>query len=438
MFSDPLRHPASTTTVAAPSAAISRFLDQTNHFINPTGRGGTANWSSVFGSGGAGNITTGVPTSADIVAREGAAPPNYLRLNVTSATSGIVMLRNGNSAATNAEIRPDLLYTASAWVYQSSTSTKTSRLWFTFKSKDNGNLRSTTVFATLPPNTWTKVSATLVAPSTAVGAAVEFGVSNGMPAGTFIGVTGAVLAEGAENNRWFDGSRPNEAGYLYEWTPDAHTTPSTRVATVERPPELFTWRAGVNAWDFLEPLTASAGLRLFCDEQRRWHLVNPAEFVVPGRFSARVDNTVEATDTIDAEDDQTGYTGVVAYFSWTDAKGVNRREMDTAGTAGKVKVLEFDRAYTKGVAEAHLRKITGQNRQQDVTVATDYTVRPGQEVQIDLPGTLPQLGSATRVNFELTSGLMTLQSGGLRETPDGAIDLLAPTIDDLPGTIDDL
>lgn len=201
---------------------------------------------------------------------------------------------------------------------------------------------------------------------------------------------------------------------------------------------MFTWRAGQNAWDFLEPLTASAGLRLFCDEQRRWHLINPAQYAVPGRFSARPDNTVEGTDTMDERDEETGITGVVVRFEWTDAAGVDRTRDDFAGVAGKVKLLEYNRPYLRGVAAAHLKKVQGQNRTQDVTCAIDLSTRPGQEVQIDLPSTEPQLGTLTKVNFELTTGLMSLQSAGLKETPVGAIDLLDGSIDSLTGIIDSL
>ena len=263
-------------------------------------------------------------------------------------------------------------------------------------------------------------------------------------AGQNFGVDSVMLSEGPVLLPYFSGATV-PAGYVTNWSgqnaPVPHNSVSERRPAdgIERLPELFTWEAGVSAWDFLKPLVASAGLRLYCDEQRRWYLIDPATHVVPGRFSARPDNTVEGTDTIDADDDETGYTGVVAYFRWTDPDGVSRMEKDAAGVAGKVKVLEFTSPYTgPGVAAAHLTKITGQNRTQDVTVRTDYTVRPGQEVQIDLPGTFAQLGTVSKVRWELTNGLMSIGSSQLRETPPGSIDLLTPTIDALPGTIDGL
>lgn len=243
----------------------------------------------------------------------------------------------------------------------------------------------------------------------------------------------------AEDAAYFWGSKPADGKYAYKWRDLPDKSPSERTAIQERSPALFTWRAGQTAWDFLSPLVASAGLRLFCDEQRRWYLIDPATHVVPGRFSARPDNAVEGTDTIDANDEDAGVTGVVAVFEWTDMDGISHEVRDAAGVAGKVKVLTFKREYTgPGIAAAHLAKVTGQNRTQDVTVNTDYTVRPGQEVQIDLPGTFAQLGTLTKVRWELTTGLMSLASAQLRETPPGSIDLLTPTIDGLTGSIDSL
>lgn len=243
----------------------------------------------------------------------------------------------------------------------------------------------------------------------------------------------------AEDAEYFFGNKPTDGKYAYKFRELADGSPSERKAIQERSPALFNWRAGQTAWDFLSPLVASVGLRLFCDEQRRWWLIDPIGYSVPGRFSARPDNAVEGTDTMDADDEDNGVTGVVAVFKWTDLDGISHEETDSAGVAGKVKILEFEREYPgPGLAAAHLVKVQGMGRVQDVTVKTDYTVRPGMEVQIDLPGTYAQLGTLTRVQWELTNGLMNVGSAGLRETPPGAIDLLTGTIDQLTGTINSL
>lgn len=289
-------------------------------------------------------------------------------------------------------------------------------------------------------STMVRSSRQVVAPPTAAKANI-FASSAVNTAGQYHWVSSLMWYEGVQTVPHFSGASTNGGGYVYSWEGTAGESASTRTPSdgVERLPELFTWEAGQTAWDFLAPLVASAGLRLFCDEQRRWYLIDPSDWTVPGRFSARPDNTVEGTDTMDADDEDNGVTGVVAIFKWEDPSGISRTKKETAGSAGKVKVLEFDRQYPgPGIAAAHLAKVQGLGRTQDVTVATDYSIRPGQEVQIDLPGTYPQLGTVNRIRWELTSGLMSIGSAGLRETPPGAIDLLSGTIDSLTGTIDSL
>lgn len=296
---------------------------------------------------------------------------------------------------------------------------------------------------TTVPYTWDRFSLTFVVENPNTTKLAVYGSYIATAASQAVGMDGWMLTEGPLLLPFFSGST-TPAGYVTNWTgqtgPVANNSVSERRPAdgIERPVELFTWKAGDSAWKFLEPLTTAAGLRLFCDEQRRWWLIDPAAWTVPGRFSARPGNTVEGTDTMDADDDETGITGVVAVFKWTDEDGVSQEAQESAGGDGKIKPLEFNRPFSPGVALAHLGKVQGQNRTQDVTCGVDYTVRPGMEIQIDLPGTNAQLGTLTSSRFELTNGLMQLQSAGLRDTPPGAIDLLNGTIDGLTGTIDGL
>ena len=408
----------------------------TNLLHNGNARTDTADWGTILSGGVAGTVSRTNSTFS----LDGAQVGARVSLNVTTTGTGLACLRYGNSAATNIKgIRPGAPYTIRVGVYHTDGNARTARVWIGYKDDQNKTIRSHSRTMVLASNTWGIFEFTTFAPAGASQAALEFGVGDGLTSGKYVTIGGPTFVEGTEIGRWFDYGRPNDSLYAYALDGDtAGAGPSTRTPFVERLPELFTWAAGVSAWEFLEPLTAAAGLRLFCDERRRWHLVNPAEHTVPGRFSARVGNTVDATDLIDREDEEAGITGVVCRFSWTDADGTARSATDRAGVAGKVKVLEFDRAPSPGVAAAHLSKVQGQNRTQDVTVQVDYTVRPGQEIQITLPGIAPQIGTVTRANFELATGLMSVKSAGLRETPEGAINLLTGTIDALTGTINEL
>lgn len=401
----------------------------TNLIPNPVGGVSTLGW--VAGA-----------TGGTIAVVAGGRTTNPYRIRVSNAAAGYV---GGPfySTAGSAGIRvtPGKTYTSSAWVRSNrAISVRLSHQVVTDGSGSvPGNLQGPIV--ALVANTWTYLTATFRIPANVVRIGPYVYPSSGSyAAASWIDIDEVMVFDSFEALPQFNGATPDTSLYTYQW--DDETTPfdsqSSREPVIDRPRELFTWEAGTTAWDFLSPLVASAGLRLFCDEQRRWWLIDPANWTVPGRFSARPDNTVQGSDTMDADSEESGYTGVVTVFKWTDVNGDSLTKKEFAGEMGKVKLLEFDTPFIGGIAAAHLTKIQGLGRVQDVTVATDYTVRPGQEVQIDLPGTAPQLGTLNSVQWELTNGLMSIGSAGLRETPVGAIDLLNGTIDGLTGSVDSL
>lgn len=244
---------------------------------------------------------------------------------------------------------------------------------------------------------------------------------------------------GVDNTVFFSGDTPDTAEYLYQWTGAADGSKSTRTPLIDRAPELLIWEKGTSAWEFISPIVNSAGLRLFCDEQRKWRLIDPTEYAVPGRFTAQTNNTVSGTDTISITSGLYA-TGVIVTYEWIDSQAVKRTQTDTAGTGPYVDdSWVVKRPYPgPGLAEARLRKLQGQGRTQAVTTGSDFTVTPGQEVAISLPGTYDQLGTLQSVTWNLADGTQDIGSIGLVETPPGAIDLLPGTIDGLPGTIDSL
>ncbi|MDT0142796.1 hypothetical protein [Microbacterium sp. PRC9] len=289
-------------------------------------------------------------------------------------------------------------------------------------------------------NTPTRLSVEFTLPKELTGIELRFYLGHTVGQIRWDGITLVERGPGtaAEDAVYFDGDTADTANYVYDWEGLQDLSASKRTAVLERLPELFNWKAGVSAWDFLQPLLGAAKLRLFCDEQRRWFLIDPADYNVPGRVTARTNNTTDGTDDMGGLSGLYA-TGVVVRFSWVDEDGNNQVKVDTAGVAGRVHLREENRPYPgPGMAQAILNKMKGQGRTQTVSVATEYTATPGMEIGISLPGTADQIGRLTSVNFQLNTGLMELESAGLRTTPAGAIDLLVPIIDSLPGTIDSL
>lgn len=240
---------------------------------------------------------------------------------------------------------------------------------------------------------------------------------------------------------YWDGSTPDTAGYDYEWQDVVGSSRSIRSALIDRTPELLTWTPGVTAWDFLEPLTTQAGLRLFCDELRVWRLINPYVYALPGQLAVSGVNGVSGDDTISRDDADVFCTGVVVVYEWVDQKtGARKTATDSAGTPAKVFVQEYKSAYPgPGAAAAILKGRNGTGRVQDVTALVDWAANPSMSAAISLPGAPTQQGKVASVRFSLDDdALMQVGTGGLTDLPDGAIDKLTGTIDALAGTIDAL
>lgn len=224
---------------------------------------------------------------------------------------------------------------------------------------------------------------------------------------------------GPIDTEFFTGSFTDTPGYQYDWEGVVNASPSKRTALAGRPPEALHWLAGVSGWDFLMPLTSSSGMRLFCDEARRWWLVT-RDHMQPGVLAATAGNSREGTDTITRDGDLWA-DGVVARFRWRGANGVPLDQTDTAGTAGKVLTFTFDRPYPgPGTAAFILNRMQGQGRSQEVVTVTNYAATPSMEARLTMPDTAVQIGRVTRVEFGLTEGFMVLGSRGLTDTPDTA------------------
>lgn len=216
------------------------------------------------------------------------------------------------------------------------------------------------------------------------------------------------------------------------WTPGT-TLDATSLRIGPSASEPLNWRAGLDGWEFLLNLTSAKQLRLFCDEHRKWRLV-PTDYMVEGVVAVTAATATEGTDTIDRDGDLWA-DGVVVRYRWTQDDGSVLEAVDTAGTPGKVELVEFDRPYPgPGAAEFRLNRLQGQGRTQTATGFTDYRATPGMEARIVLPGTDDQIGRLQAVTFDLASGLMTPQARGLTNVPETAYIFGDPGIsyDDVP------
>lgn len=251
-------------------------------------------------------------------------------------------------------------------------------------------------------------------------------------------VDGAIFYEGTERITYFDGSI-TPTGYTVAWTGTAHNSPSTRTPIVERLPELFVWKPGTSAWDFVVSIITSAGLVLWCDELRKWRLQKPENRTIVTLVNVDAATSSTGQDTLSRDDRETYVTGVVVRYKWRDEDGIDREQYDSAGTTSKVMLVDIEGAYPgPGAATAILARRQGTGRRQTVTAIVPVGTTPGMTASIKLPAAPNTVGRVASVTFDHKTGFADLGAAGLVDIMPGSIDALVGSIDALVGTIDSL
>lgn len=364
--------------------------------------------------------TTGTGTSA--VTYGTSFGRNAIRWTASGTGNSYLNITSGFS------VRPGYMYTVSGEFVSSVARNVGFMLrWY----NADGAVIKNQVTGTVATNTsvWTRNVKTVVAPPTATKVDV-FALSSVNTAGQYHYVSQLMWTEGVQSVPYFDGSSTG-GGYVYAWEDTAGSSPSTRTPAdgVERPPEVFNWTPGQSLFDFLQPLINASGLRLFCDENRVWRLVNPAEYEVPGYVVAQTGyNATEGTDSI-SRDDDTWADCVVVVYKWTAANGDTKTAYDAAGDpTGKTITRELEREYPgPGAAASILASFEGRGRTQSVIVVGQYGAAPGMDVTVNLPGTLTQTGKVRAAEFDLGSGLTRIETRGLTDALAGSWKLWDPS-----------
>jgi hypothetical protein len=276
---------------------------------------------------------------------------------------------------------------------------------------------------------WKRNTLIATAPPGASRAEAFFRSAGGTAGSLFTYFDRAMFYEGSELIPFYTGATADTAAYLYDWTGTANASTSTRTAVVERPPELFVWKPGTTAWDFLAPFLSSTGLRLFCDERRDWRLIDPSTYELPGTIRLSGLNSTAATDTIARDDPDVFATGVAIRYVWEDSNGIPRTAYDVAGTPDVVVVLDYARAFPgPGAAAAILARRDGTGRTQSVDALVQWEATPGITASIVLPNAPEQQGKVTSIRYSLgDDALMSVGTRGLIDIPPGSWLAWTPT-----------
>ncbi|MGK9146669.1 hypothetical protein KXS11_03455 [Plantibacter flavus] len=182
------------------------------------------------------------------------------------------------------------------------------------------------------------------------------------------------------------------------------------------------WNPGVSGWDYVYPLVQKAGLRLYCDEARRWKLVRATRNTEDLMVLTADHNVTSGRDKISLDDDW--YDAVVITYKWRDpATATTMIAYDIAGDYRAKNVFAETRDVPfpgPGAADALLGRKQGRGRVLDVSAVSDYSAAPGRALAITLPGTPVQTGYTSSVTWSFPDDEMRIASRALIDTPESA------------------
>lgn len=205
----------------------------------------------------------------------------------------------------------------------------------------------------------------------------------------------------------FTGGNAAGAGYTYRFEGPSNDSSSTRVPDIERDPEALVWRAGQSGIDFLHPLVQAAGLRLVCDEERRWSL-RSATYVEPGSTTIRYGaNMIEGSDSID-RDSGLWFDAQVTVYKWTDRDGIQQERIDAYALntpPTRVNRVELEAPYFgPGRSKYAVERAQGRGREVSASAVARWTEYPEQSITVMLNGAPTQVGRISAVTFDLGPG----------------------------------
>lgn len=185
-------------------------------------------------------------------------------------------------------------------------------------------------------------------------------------------------------------------------------TPSTGSQGVEA--DALVWQPGENAWSYLQSIVGSAGLRLWCDERRFWHLDDPETYNDPGSVVLSTSTLGQLVDTID-RGGQWADAAVVTY-RWADGAGVTQVRRDYSNPTGSKSVaVTIERPFPGyGLAAAIVRKLRARKRVLQLGGVSDYSARPFRAALVDLPGVGQQAGVVTGVQWSQPGDRMIVET----------------------------
>ena len=175
------------------------------------------------------------------------------------------------------------------------------------------------------------------------------------------------------------------------------------------------WEVGTSAWDYAHSLVDAAGLRLACDERRRWTLAQPLDPATsPGVYVVRGESAHELEEDLSRE---AWASCVIVTYSW-ELDGVRQVQHDIAGGGSPVLHLEVSRPFPRaGAAAAILDRVRARGSIVTARQIGTYDVTPGWVMQSLATDTAHQAGLVSVVRWDLATDEVEVASRDLSDTP---------------------
>lgn len=166
---------------------------------------------------------------------------------------------------------------------------------------------------------------------------------------------------------------------------------------------------GGNIWETVAPYLTIAGLRLWVDGGRYWHLTVAPTPAAGNIALSRLATVTETSASISREQDD-WYDSVCIRYTIPGAPA-GADFAPNPGTWTKTKVLEYTVAAMPafGAAQRLLNRTLARGRSQTLTAVTDFTAHPGITATVTNEDNTTQTGVVTAVTFNYPGDEMTVK-----------------------------
>ena len=178
--------------------------------------------------------------------------------------------------------------------------------------------------------------------------------------------------------------------------------------------EKYELNLATTQWDFLNTIVDAAGLRLYCDEQRRWYLVDPA--AVAGTL---VLNDNDNVTRFNKELSREGiyYNRAVIEYKSTDLGTIfDDYYAVGSGPEKTLYLLKENLAFPGlGAAQSLVERSVTRGESYSVEAIANFDARPRQTLTVDITGETVKTGVVQSITWQLPSARMSVDIRDLQE-----------------------